>query len=328
MDHKYQSYAQCLLDYLCRTTCISVCHTKKKYPKCKKGCEWICSLCKSYSKLLSYAYVDPYSKPRCFFHFLALPIIHYWKGNTITIYNPITQSKSVIQFDVDFGIQADSISYHLRIYIIGAGKRSRDSYKIIVNTQHAHKISPIIQPKYYSTLCLLNEEIYSIGGYSSNKWLSNCQKYSIISDCWHSLPNMQCERGAPAVFSFPKKFIYSVFGYNGYNVNSVEKLKIGCLQWELVVICGEITARHAIHAIHIHSNKVIVFGGGCTSKETYMLEIGDTITSRLMKQSSGGEFDCCTAPIGTGKYVYGVDSQRKIHVYSIKDDNWDCIANE
>ena len=49
-----------------------------------------------------------------------------------------------------------------------------------------------------------------------------------------------------------------------------------------------------------------------------MLEIGDTITSRLMKQSSGGEFD----------YVYGVDSQRKIHVYSIKDDNWDCIANE
>jgi len=193
-------------------------------------------------------------------------IIHYWSngGNKLTICNLPTKTKSTFIFANNFCTDADSISYQNKIFIIGGNAPSDQTYEIDYKSLILLAKSPMLKKKWAHALCIACEEIYSIGGWECT-WSANCQKYTISSNKWNSLPNLLSDAHRNAAFSFNEKEVYSLGGRHsggcGY-LNTIERLSIvNPLCWEIVNMQNAFSPRESIHAIQITVKDVLVFGG-------------------------------------------------------------------
>jgi len=65
--------------------------------------------------------------------------------------------------------------------------------------------------------------IFSIGGYDGSIYIPNCEVYDTISKTWKALPNLITPRRWCAAVIFGKQWIYAIGGYNGSDLNSVER---------------------------------------------------------------------------------------------------------
>ena len=107
----------------------------------------------------------------------------------------------------------------------------------------------MIRAKEGHSLCTLLNLIFSIGGYNE-RYLGDCEVYDIIGDTWKSLPYLITPRRWSAAVIFGKHWIYAIAGFNGSDINSVERLHIlGNENWTNVNISLMFSARSNLHGI-------------------------------------------------------------------------------
>jgi len=97
------------------------------------------------------------------------PLIHYWKDNVITLFDPITKTKKMVILDKSINHEATSISVGNKIFLIGGSPCISDMHEVdfVSNTLIPKK--SMLTPKYHHTLCNANDYIYSIGGFNGLK---------------------------------------------------------------------------------------------------------------------------------------------------------------
>ena len=139
------------------------------------------------------------------------------------------------------------------------------------------------------------------------------------------MPNLSIPRYVCASFTFNKE-VYALGGYAASYLNSMEKLNLyEPSKWVAINISNAFSARYTIHAIQVGPAEVIVFGGN-PSDETYMLNIGKTVTCKsLSKLCKSSQFYMSSAPIFDGLFVYGVDIGRGLHIYSMSESKWSIV---
>ena len=105
---------------------------------------------------------------------------------------------------------------------------------------------------------------------------------------------------------------------------------MGCSKWEYVNVSNMFSARWGVHGIQISENEVIVFGGSdyshSSKMECYVLRMmGDVSCKRLCDLVEGSAFNECASPVFDGSYVYGSDNNRRLHIYSVANGEWEMI---
>jgi len=213
---EYSNTIKYLLNYFGVTICINKLHIKRRRCYCKKECRWICQQCKQNSYHLSYLYTtNNRISTYCLSHYLKYShvLIHYWKDNVVTLFDPITKTKKNITLDKSINDQADSISVGNRIFIIGGySPASSEMHEVDFKSNTLIQKKSMITPKCYHTLCNANDFIYSIGGNDGSTSISNCEKYSMSQNNWKALPALQTARYGCAAFTLNDTHIYCLCG--------------------------------------------------------------------------------------------------------------------
>ena len=137
-----------ILTYLGVTCCHKKCHIKRKRHYCSKGCGWICKQCKQNSYYLRYIYISRIFT-YCLSHYLKYSqiLIHYMKGNVVTLFDPITKKKKNVTLNKGINICADSISVGNRIFIIGGYPASSEMHEIDFKSNTLIQKKSMITPK-------------------------------------------------------------------------------------------------------------------------------------------------------------------------------------
>ena len=69
--------------------------------------------------------------------------------------------------------------------------------------------------------------IYAIGGYNGKDYISSVEKYDIINDRWESLGNLTSPKCTMSAVASPdNKSIFVIGGFNGTQLNEVEKYDV------------------------------------------------------------------------------------------------------
>jgi len=253
--------------YLCKIICILSKHTKTNL-YCTKGCKWPCIICGLQSTSLCYAYCNQFkSNSLCIIHYLISYQlnIHYWVSNEkyLDLYDPATNIIRTITTGKPFDHGTESIAFGGHVFTMGGDGPSSDVFKIDIESMHRTRRQSMLTPKWAHTLCKSLGYIYSIGGYDSNKFLKDSQKYLVKSNKWIMLPPLQTERIQSASFSFNDTEIYSIGGKNKLaSLNSTEKLCISNpIRWEYVKFKIPFKITDCIHGIQISYDEVLLFGG-------------------------------------------------------------------
>ena len=262
-------------------------------------------------------------------------LIHYCSngGNTITLFDPKTNSKSIISLSKEFNTEADSISFNRRIFSMGGAGPSDQVYEVNLKSKELLQKAFMLLKKNRHSLCKSNKNIYSIGGTNlQSTYFPNCETYSVAKDKWTALPNLQEGRHVCAAFVFNDSQIFACAGCNGPVMKSTERIYLSdsSSKWEYVNIENFQPVRWSFHGIQISNSEAILFGGydgyGNCPVEALILKIGKSIECRYGSNLSYGEhFWSSTAPIYDGKNVYGIDNKRSIHIFSIQDNKWSVV---
>ena len=181
----------CILNYLCRALCVPGSHSKKLYPRCKKGCGWICKICLGKSFHLSYVYVNSLqTKSYCVLHYSRSyqSIVHYFRGDLLFIYNPPTNVFQQIQLDQLINHDSESISISNKIFAMGDLGVVDEVFEVIIKSKKVIRKAPMLCKKLNHTLCYSTGGIYSIGGVAGLIHLDVCEKYSVLQNKWTLLP--------------------------------------------------------------------------------------------------------------------------------------------
>ena len=327
-------FTQRVLKYICRLTCYTRMHTKKNTFICRKGCGefCLCAQCAKHSYYMQFAYINrPLNRCFCLSHYISNNkiLIHYWKGDTISIYDIKTQSKQDIHLSQAINAYADSISFEGRIFIMGDDTFSKLVFEANIKSKCLIKKANMLLGKFGHSLCIAKGNILSIGGYYKSS-LSDCQSYYVAQDKWVNIPNLILARTLCSSFLFNYKLMYALCGSNGNGkrYNSIEKIDVDqSKQWESVE-CFPPFMRDSMGAIQIRPSKVLVFGGDSGISESYIIEMSGTLEfSECCNLEKSAFFSWTTAPVCYEGSVYGVDGDRSIHIYSIKDNKWRIVSN-
>ena len=218
-----------ILNYLGVTCCPMKNHIKRRRCYCKKESKWICQQCKQNSYYLCYVYTNNRISTYCILHYQKhfQVLIHYIKGNVVTLYDPITKTKKNVTLNKSINSNADSISVGNRIFIIGASPASSEMHEVDFKNNTLIQKKSMLTPKCSHTLCNANDFIYSIGGYNDSTSISDCEKYSMSQNNWKALPALQTARCGCAAFTLNDTHIYCLCGSNnGTYLNSMEMMSV------------------------------------------------------------------------------------------------------
>ena len=101
----------------------------------------------------------------------------------------------------------------------------------------------MITAKYGHSLCTLQNQIFSIGGFNGS-YLADCEMYGSKENTWKALPNLNAPGDLCAAVIFGKQWIYAIAGKNESYLNSVERLPLlGNGNWGIVNISSMFSAR-------------------------------------------------------------------------------------
>ena len=147
---------------------------------------------------------------------------------------------------------------------------------------------------------------------------------------WKALPALQTARCECAAFTLNDVLIYCLCGYNSIsgdlNTMEIMSVKSGS-KWDYVNVTNMFSARAGIHGLQMSENEVIVFGANPSNSECYVLCIKKTVISvRVADLAEGSVFFMCASPLLDGVCVYGSDYNRRIHIYSLANKNWEMIG--
>ena len=255
---------------------------------------------------------------------------YYISGsNSIIVYDTTSKRKKTIVLNQSFREYSDTIFVEGRIFVFGDYPCSKLMEEIDLKERKFIKKEDMLVGKYAFGLCSMKQTIFTIGGYNGN-YLDDCQKYLIYENKWAHLPNLPFKLGCSAAFSFNKNEVYSVGGHNGTSsINFILKINSeNSKSWETINTINGFSARCFFHGIQINSNEVLIFGGQTVEMaDSYILKMNENIECiKAADLAVGAEFSYSAAPIFDGKYVYGVDSARNIHIYSLSDKKWRLVS--
>ena len=74
---------------------------------------------------------------------------------------------------------------------------------------------------------------------------------------------------------------------------------------------------------------MIIFGGSDydgSVVDCYVLQMANVVEcKRISNLAMESTFWCCASPVFDGLCVYGSDSDRRVHIYSITENKWKVI---
>lgn len=151
----------------------------------------------------------------------------------------IKKENSKIKRFLNFSVY---INYENNLYISGGKtkeeKCKNDFFKYNPITNTLTLLPPMLTPRCSHSMIGINNEIYVIGGYNTNK----CEKYCLSTKEWKSLPKLNSkERQVSTLFNINETYLYSVFGFirgENDNDNYGERLNIknANSKWVKIVI--------------------------------------------------------------------------------------------
>jgi len=167
-------------------------------------------------------------------------------------------------------------------------------------------------------------QIFSIGGYAFS-YLRDCEVYDIKGNTWKALPNLITPRSCCAAVIFRKQWIYAIAGFNGPNLDSVERLSIlGNENWCNVNISNMFYPRSMCHGIQISESEVLIAGDDISTKESYRLNLVKNECEHDTDMETGVKCCECLSPVLLDGVAYFVGSY-KIHAYTIAERKWKTI---
>jgi hypothetical protein len=190
--------------------------------------------------------------------------VHYWSGNTLTIYHPDNSTKRVYNLKKPINEYSDSIAYLNRIFIAGGNGPSAETFEVDYKEGNLIPKDSMKCKKYWHTLCLEGDFIYSVGGtHNGSEAYNDCEKYSISQNKWEPISNLNAARICCCSFSFNKTHLYTFAGYyaGSNNLNSLERYSILTQgAWEVMTVKNPCGTRFDVHGIQTKKNEAIVFG--------------------------------------------------------------------
>jgi len=228
------------------------------------------------------------------------------------------------------------------IYLIGGKDSSKETLKIdILSYEGTIKILQNLNIGRYNHAIekLSNNYIYCCGGFCGVNLLSSCEKYSISQNKWYIIPSLTEEKQNISLCTINNHYLYCFGGGEPGHVrvrSTVEKLDLLNEEngWSIVQIIGDwLTPAECMGAAQISVNSVLLFGGWkINTKDSGKCYELDLKRNRLQilpeKLCSKTGFFYSLKPIVSKNQVYVMDPAYNIHLYDIKNRNWDMINKD
>lgn len=155
-----------------------------------------------------------------------------------------------------------SVNYNEMFYISGGmHQNSKLFFKYDLNLEKLSKMTDMINGHSYHTMSCKKSFIYAISGFNTKK----CERYSIDSNSWSSLPDLNFSRSLPSC-SFYFELLYVFAGYDDKTkkcVNSIERIDTSKSKfpvWEHLDI--KVDEKFPYYSgIILENEKLLIFGG-------------------------------------------------------------------
>ncbi|BFY98252.1 hypothetical protein BsWGS_01292 [Bradybaena similaris] len=132
-------------------------------------------------------------------------------------------------------------------------------------------------PRSYHGMATLENEIYIIGGFSGQVYLSSCCKFKPETLTWHDVTPMNTKRCYVGVAEL-KGYMYAVGGYDGvYRLNSAERFNKLRNQWSFI---SPMTHQRSDAGVAVLDDKLYVCGGFNGQECIKAVELYDPDTDR------------------------------------------------
>eukprot|EP01022_Parablepharisma_sp_SALTPOND_P014051 TRINITY_DN188_c0_g1_i1.p2 TRINITY_DN188_c0_g1~~TRINITY_DN188_c0_g1_i1.p2 ORF type:complete len:813 (+),score=88.22 TRINITY_DN188_c0_g1_i1:2688-5126(+) len=179
--------------------------------------------------------------------------------------------------------------------------------------------------------------IYCCGGYSNQKLLSHCEKYSISQDKWYVIPPLTETKQNLSLCNFSDRMLYSIGGGEvGHQVvySTIEKLNLHNEEegWKVVPIFGTgIPPMECIGSVQVSAHGILLFGGWKPGRKDsgkcYEFDVTRQRITRItenLKNKSG--FYYLLKPVVAKGKVYIMDPDFNVNIYDKFRKEWDIIA--
>ena len=223
---------------------------------------------------------------------------------------------------------------------IDINNKNKINYKKKYIIEHENKMP---SGKSNHSILFHNNNLYVIGGFDTNKKISNeCFYFSYKEKKWHELPMLNIPRANGALCMYNKTVLYIFKGRNKEEeggLNSIEYLNINNMsenKWVLVNVVDYGFVWNNVYnfcTVVLDENKILIFGGEDGNKlykDCFLFDVKGNSVYRGMNLRIPAAFN--SQGIYNNGKVYGFDFknkngdyEHKIHIFDIKNNYWSLI---
>jgi Kelch motif len=270
--------------------------------------------------------------------------IHSFTNNssTIALYEPLTKIHKVVTMPTVVPDQVQSVTCENRIFLNGGyvGGIYQNTMKEYDQLKYdlVNKAAMSTPRTRHSLASVIDESIVVCGGYNGSQ-TGSCEKYSLASDSWASLPALIQARDTSGLCFHDNKSLYIFCGYfSSYRIKSCEKLDLFpkvASSWVNIVIdegSSGWNIRDALHCSTISQNSILCFGGndGSISNKCFIVKIVSDSSIKIEAAPctlvNGAEFVFSTTVLSDNEKLYTVDNARNLHIFDISNSKWEFIS--
>jgi kelch-like protein 10 len=258
-------------------------------------------------------------------------ICFFGDKNKIMAYKIVENTWELRQIDNRFEFNYYSASATLpngSVLITGGGSSNS---VFIYSERKVFPACPMNQIRKEHAAVFINNYVYAIGGYDGvkNLFLSECEKYCILSNKWTNCASMQVPRCAFSATSVNNKYIFIFGGYDGnQRLANIERYSPENDVWVMV----DAVLKHQLSNCACFSpadNKVIVLGGGFSSGFSHsvdMLDVEKLTWTKISHMNEGRDLRNKLTYFQGGVYCVGGYNFRA-EIFNLVTNTWTQLSN-
>lgn len=202
------------------------------------------------------------------------------------------------------------------IYLIGGSDPStyNELDYIMKYDEYGHNldsVAKLIQKRSGHAVCLVDEDIYIIGGYNGDKTLKSCEKFNYSNNTVTEIADLNLESAFACVVNFSNKYLFKFGGRiaTGKMNEAIERYDRTNNYWE--VVCLDVTKLKGNKSIkstclgagvQLNQSEIFFFGGcydffGEKSSQSFTVEIEETDFSKELNTVALQKMNMFALPI-------------------------------
>jgi len=272
--------------------------------------------------------------------------IHHFVGRiegSIILYDLYKKRKRVFKSkEVKLHECCEGIEVADSIYITGGKEDSKDTYELPLNFSQdfLYIKANMIQGRCNHALCQIKDNfIYAGGGVYGKSTLNKCERYNIELDKWEEIYPLNEAKHNGSMCALNNQYIFFIGGGKiGHTTlfSTIEMLDvISGTGWKILTINSEYwTPCECINAVAISRNEILIFGGWERNKDLRSTcfvynHASNTMTKVSHEMKKNSAFFYRITPVLYDGKVYAMSPEENIHIFSLKDQEWDLLeAND